>query len=122
MKSITREQVVVAKRAAMEMYFWPACALDDDDGFDRLMTMKGLSDLDNSEWGGVFLCEHIKSLNFDIEKIKDLVFRAGVRLLCNLCGVTLDIAVTLLQRNRTTEVPSGVYTPERHRDVHFSFD
>jgi hypothetical protein len=121
MKPITREQVVVAKRAAMEMSFWTACALDDDNGFDRLLRMQHLDELDNPEWGGIFLCEHLRALNFGIERIKDIVFRDAVRL-CNLCGATLDIAVTLLQRTRSTEVPDGIYTAERYRDVHFSFE
>ncbi|WP_175887258.1 hypothetical protein [Burkholderia contaminans] len=122
MKPLTREQVIVAKRAAMDMAFWTACALDDDNGFDRLLRMQHLAELDNNEWGGVFLHEHLGALGFGIDKLKDIVFRDAVRLLCNLCGVTLDIAVTLLQRTRSTEVPDGIYTAERYRDVHFSFE
>ncbi len=54
MNPITREQIIVAKRAAMGMYFWLAAAEDDDDGFDRLMAMTSLKDLDNDEW--VLIC------------------------------------------------------------------
>lgn len=121
MKPITREQIIVAKRVAMEMSFWTACALDDDNGFDRLMRMAHIDELDNNQWGGVFLCEHIAALGFGLDKIKSVVFRDAARLLCNLCGATLDIAMTLLVRTPSTEVPDGIYTAERYHGVHFTF-
>ncbi|AOJ01882.1 hypothetical protein WS70_08605 [Burkholderia mayonis] len=105
----------------MEMYFWTACALDDDNGFDRLMKMAHIDELDNNQWGGVFLCEHITALGFGIDKIKSMVFRNAARLLCNLCA-TLDIATTLLVGTPSTEVPNGIYTAERYHGVHFTFD
>jgi hypothetical protein len=120
-KPITREQIIVAKRVAMEMSFWTACALDDDNGFDRLMRMAHIDELDNNHWGGVFLCEHIAALGFGLDKIKSIVFRDAARLLCNLCGATLDIAMTLLLRTRSTAVPDGIYTAERYHGVHFTF-
>ncbi|AOK29721.1 MULTISPECIES: hypothetical protein [Burkholderia] len=84
--------------------------------------MQHIDELDNNEWGGVFLCEHLRALGFDLDRLKDIVFRDAVRFLCNLCGVTLDIAVTLLQRTQSTEVPDCIYTVERYWDVHFSFE
>ncbi|WP_176000395.1 hypothetical protein [Burkholderia vietnamiensis] len=76
--------------------------------------MKCLDELDNNEWGGGVLHEHLGALGFGLDKLKDIVFRDAVRLLCNLCGVTLDIAVNLLQRTLSTDVPDGIYTAERY--------
>jgi len=119
MKNITRQQIIVAKRAAIDMAFFAPCALDDDDNFDRLMAAKRMADITTEapdEWGSVYLHEHLDNIK-DIDALKNIVFSNAVRLLCNLCGVSLDIAVTLLVNTRTSDPENGIYTRTMYDDV-----
>ena len=112
MKNITRQQIIFAKRAAIEMAFFAPCALDDDDNFDRLMAAKRMADITtgvSDDWGSVYLHEHLVDIK-NIDTLKNIVFSNAARLLCNLCGISLDIAATLLVSTRTSELVNGMYT------------
>jgi hypothetical protein len=112
MKNITRQQIVFAKRAAIEMAFFAPCALDDDDNFDRLMAAKRMADITtevSDDWGSVYLHEHLVGIK-DIDTLKNIVFSNAARLLCNLCVVSLDIAVTLLVNTKTSDPENGSCT------------
>ena len=105
---IFKEQVVCAKRIAMRTAFWPACSLDDDDGFDRLMTARDGSILNSPDWGAVYLHPHLDAL--PTAQVQSQVKGTAIQLLCNLMGVSSDVAQAALASRRTTVPIYGLYT------------
>lgn len=117
---LNNEKIVFAKRIAMDTVFWTACPLDDDDGYDRLMKMTSPNDLQVADWGGIYLHTHLNLGDFD--KIKRLVRDTAIKLLCNLVGVTPDVAITSLERTKSTNVnnDSGEFTKCGYEGITFA--
>lgn len=105
---LSREHVICAKRIAMRTAFWPACSLDDDDGFDRLMTVPNGSPLNSLDWGSVYLHSHLDT--FPVAQVQSMVKATAIQLLCNLMGVSPDVAQTALASRRTSVPVNGVFT------------
>jgi hypothetical protein len=105
---ITRKQAVCAKRNAMRTAFWAACPLDDDDGFDRLMAVPEGTLLSSLDWGSVYLHSHLDKIQ--VAQVQSLVKSTAIQLLCNLMGVSNDVAQTALASTRTTVPIDGVFT------------
>lgn len=127
MKDISREQILIVKRAAMDAFFWDACGYDDDNGFDRLMRMDQLVDLSrHNEFEfikNVYLHKHICWDSLTIGQLKDWVFGKAVQLLCGLCDVPLQEGMNLLFHTRTSEpvAENGSCTRLRHSHMTFAF-
>jgi ABC-type transport system involved in Fe-S cluster assembly fused permease/ATPase subunit len=99
------EKVLLAKKTAMSRCFWTACPKDEDDGFDRLLTFKSIKELENEDWGAVFLHRHLEK--FELDQIQEFVYSQAVKLLCVMTGVIPDVAMSALNKWKTTEVKNG---------------
>jgi hypothetical protein len=42
---LTHEKIVFSKRLSMRLFFFCACPIEDDNGFDRLMKLKPSDDI-----------------------------------------------------------------------------
>ncbi|WP_334043573.1 hypothetical protein [Burkholderia ambifaria] len=120
---LTREMIVLAKRAAMGRFFFVPSAEDDDDGFDRLMSMQSNDDIaaassDRNGWGHIFLAEHWQG--HQMVNIQKWVFRDAARLISTMCGVSPNAAIEHIQRQRTTHAPDGNRTRIGDWDISFS--
>lgn len=104
------EQIIFAKRQAMNYCFWNACGYDDDYGYDRLMRMENDADMKTEDWGAVYLHQHLQGNG--IENIQRFVETNAVSLLTVLVGVTQDVARSALQKYATTETQNraGFFT------------
>ena len=114
-----RQKIVFAKQIAMQAAFWAACPLDEDHNYDRLMLARDVDEFHTFAWSGLVLHEYLKDENVD--RIRQIVRSTAVRLLCNLCGVTPDVAKTAVQSERTTNsaLPDGSQTVCSHERVDF---
>lgn len=117
---ITVEQVLLAKRTAMERFFFIPAAEDNDNGFDRLMTMRSKDEIDaasktnGSGWGGIYLEESWQG--HELENIQKWVFKDAIRLISVMCRVSPEVALDELRKHRS----EGLDCDEEmraHRDV-----
>lgn len=99
------EKVLLAKKSGMSRCFWCACPMDEDDGFDRFLTFKSIEELENKEWGAVFLHRHLEK--FELHQIQEFVYSEAVQLISVMTGVTPDVAMSALHKWKTTEVKNG---------------
>ncbi len=108
MNEISKKDIILAKRTAMQLLFWTACPLDDDHGFDRMMKMGALNELINADWGSLFIHQHLCECS--INELKHRAMSSAAKLLCNFKNVTQDVAHTLLTNHSTSEPVEGVFT------------
>lgn len=112
---ITIEQVLLAKRTAMERFFFIPAAEDDDNGFDRLMTMRSKDEIETASkthgtgWGGIYLEESWKG--HELGNIQKWVFKDAVQLISVMCRVSPEVALEEVQKHRTTTLDYDGETP-----------
>lgn len=128
MKEITREQLLIVKRTAIDCYFWDVAGDDDDNGFDRLMRLDRNGPLpDMSRFkefelmSGVYLHKHLCWDSLTVEQIQNWVFGKAVQLLCGLCGVPLQEGMNMLFHTRTSESAGDSHTRLPHSLMAFTF-
>ncbi|WP_249204699.1 hypothetical protein [Burkholderia cenocepacia] len=120
---LTRDMILLAKRSAMGRFFFVPSAEDDDDGFDRLMTMQSIDDIaaassDPNGWGHIFLADHWQG--HQLTNIQKWVFKDAARLIATMCGVSPDAAIEHIQKHRTTHVDNENRTRIADWDISFS--
>ncbi|KVV07448.1 hypothetical protein [Burkholderia ubonensis] len=106
---LTRDMILLAKRSAMGRFFFVPSAEDDDDGFDRLMSMQSIEDIatsssDRNGWGHIFLADHWQG--HQLTNIQKWVFKDAARLIATMCGVSPEVAIEHIQKHRTTHAPN----------------
>ncbi|MCA8050907.1 hypothetical protein [Burkholderia arboris] len=120
---LTREMIILAKRSAMGHFFFVPSAEDDDDGFDRFMSMRSSDDIaaasrDKNGWGHIFLADHWQG--HQLANIQKWVFKDAARLIATMCGVSPNAAIEHLQKQRTTHAPNDNRTRIGDWDISLS--
>ncbi|WP_241025636.1 hypothetical protein [Burkholderia sp. Tr-20390] len=120
---MTRDMILLAKRSAMGRFFFVPSAEDDDDGFDRLMSMQSIDDIaaassDPNGWGHIFLADHWQG--HQLTNIQKWVFKDAARLIATMCGVSPGAAIEHVQKHRTSHAPNHNRTRIEDWDISFS--
>ncbi|CAJ6611573.1 Uncharacterised protein [Burkholderia pseudomallei] len=120
---LTQDMILLAKRSAMGRFFFVPSAEDDDDGFDRLMSMQSIDDIAAASsglngWGHIFLADHWQG--HQLTNIQKWVFKDAARLIATMCGVSPDAAIEHIQKYRTTHADNDNRTRIGDWDITFS--
>ncbi|MDK6891476.1 hypothetical protein QP278_23085 [Escherichia coli] len=97
-----RDKIVQIKRVAVKTVFWTACPMDDDYGYDRIMSAS-MIDRTFQDKHAIYVHDAYEKL-CDTNGIKQIVRDAGVRLVILMENVTPEVAETILNQWATTEV------------------
>ncbi len=104
---LNRNKIVIIKRLAVETLFWPACPLDDDHCFDRIMRADVL-DKAFQDRQALYLHRADRNI-YDTQRIKDSLRKAAIQLVILGADVTPEVAETILNKWDTSEPVNGEY-------------
>ncbi|MDC9582085.1 hypothetical protein PSI15_11000 [Xenorhabdus sp. PR6a] len=107
MKMLNRNSVVIIKRFAVKTLFWPACPLDDDHCFDRIMRADVI-DMAFQDRHALYLHRADRN-NSDTQRIKNSLRKAAIQLVILVADVTPEVAETILNKWDTSEPVNGEY-------------
>ncbi|ELF4222194.1 hypothetical protein QO647_004430 [Salmonella enterica] len=103
-----RNKIVQIKRLAVKTMFWPACPIDDDYCYDRIMKAD-MIDKAFQDQHAIYVHDAYKSL-CTTDSIKKAVRKAAIQLVVLMGDVTPEVAETILNKWDTTESVNGTDT------------
>lgn len=107
MKILNRNSVVIIKRFAVKTLFWPACPLDDDHCFDRIMQAEVI-DKAFQDRHALYLHRSDRKPS-DTQRIKNSLRKTAIQLVILVANVTPEVAETILNAWDTSEPVNGEY-------------
>ncbi|WP_261667092.1 hypothetical protein [Erwinia mallotivora] len=104
---LNRNKIVIIKRIAVETLFWPACPLDDDHCFDRIMQAEVI-DKAFQDRHALYLHRSDRKPS-DTQRIKNSLRKTAIQLVILVANVTPEVAETILNEWDTSEPVNGEY-------------
>ncbi|HHG2504454.1 hypothetical protein R9K85_01925 [Escherichia coli] len=103
-----RNKIVQIKRLAVKTMFWPACPIDDDYCYDRIMNAD-MIDKAFQDQHAIYVHDAYQTL-CSTDSIKKAVRKTAIQLVVLMGDVTPEVAETILNKWDTTESEDGTDT------------